>query len=113
MECFDEDGKPSKDSCLIEKLPEAPYDVMKFLSENIEYPMKARYNDVSGRVSVMFVVDKNGRIKNIQSIGQKLGAGCDEEAIRVVSLMPPWKPGRAHNKRVNFVYTLPISFRLE
>lgn len=113
IQCFDEDGRLSKDSCMAEKMPVAPYSVNAFLGKNIKYPSAARYNNISGRVSVMFTVDESGKITDIQSIGRKLGAGCDEEAVRVVSLLPPWKPGRYHNRRIKVLYTLPITFRLE
>ncbi len=86
--------------------------LMDFLRKNIKYPPIARENGVEGRVLISFVVDKNGNIKDI-TVKRGIGSGCDEEAIRVVKMMPDWKPGKQNGKSVNVMYNLPISFKLQ
>ncbi|MBL7831616.1 MAG: TonB family protein [Saprospiraceae bacterium] len=86
--------------------------LMDFLRKNIKYPPIARENGVEGRVLISFVVDKNGNIRDI-TVKRGIGSGCDEEAIRVVKMMPDWKPGKQNGKSVNVMYNLPISFKLQ
>ena len=85
----------------------------KFIQENINYPRKAVDNGISGTVNLKFIVDTNGKIKNIEVMNKvKLGYGCEEEAIRIVQLMPAWKPGIQNNKAVSVYFSLPFRFRL-
>lgn len=83
-----------------------------FLSKNIVYPTIARENGISGTVFVGFVVSKDGTIRNVE-IKRGIGGGCNEEAIRVIKLMPKWKPGKQNGKAVNVAFTLPVKFRLD
>ena len=84
----------------------------RFLADNQVYPEQARKNAVSGPVFVNFVVEKDGSLTRVKVIGS-LGDGCDEEALRVVRLMPKWTPAREHDgKAVRVSYTLPIVFAL-
>ena len=83
-----------------------------FLSKNIVYPAIARENGISGTVFVGFVVSKDGTIRNVE-IKRGIGGGCNEEAIRVIKLMPKWKPGKQNGKAVNVAFTLPVKFRLD
>lgn len=83
----------------------------KFLGKNMKYPAKARRMDIQGSVFVSFVIDKNGNISDPQII-KGISAECDEEAIRVVKLMPPWKPGKQNGKPVKCRFVLPIKFKL-
>ena len=84
----------------------------KFLYKNLNYPVMARESNVQGTVYIMFVVEKDGSITNIR-IGRGIGAGCDEEAVRVIQLMPNWKPASKFNRPVRFSYTLPVRFILQ
>ncbi len=84
----------------------------KYLSNNIRYPAAAQKANVQGRVFVSFVVTKTGDIADV-TILKGIGSGCDEEAIRVVSRMPNWKPGSQSGEPVNVKYNLPINFALE
>jgi protein TonB len=66
----------------------------KFLSKNIHYPRVAQENAISGTVFVQFVVDSEGNIKDVKTVGAAKGGGLEEEAIRVVKIMPKWKAGK-------------------
>ena len=83
----------------------------KFLAKNMKYPAQARRMGVEGSVFVSFVIDKNGNISEPQVI-KGISAECDKEAVRVVGLMPPWKPGKQNGKPVKCRFVLPIKFRL-
>ena len=83
----------------------------RWLSKNIEYPLIAQKNNIQGRVVCQFIVNKDGRITDVQVI-RGVDASLDAEAVRVISIMPNWKPGRHDGKNVNVKYTLPIRFHL-
>ena len=84
----------------------------QFLGRNIKYPAAAVRANVEGKVFVQFVVDKNGETSDV-TILKGIGFGCDEEAMRVVRLMPNWIPARQSGKNVAVQYTLPIAFAIE
>jgi periplasmic protein TonB len=84
----------------------------KFLQKNLRYPPPAQRANVSGRVFLSFVVDRNGEISDVNVI-KGLGFGCDEEAVRVVKAMPRWNPGKQSGRAVKSKFNLPISFVLE
>ncbi len=96
----------------VEQMPQPPYDLGKYLSENIHYPDSARENNVEGRVILKFVVNEDGHISDC-SIVKGISPDCDAEALRVVKNMPAWKPGRQNGKEVKVYYNQPISFKLE
>ncbi len=85
--------------------------LMEFLARNIKYPVYARENNIQGTVYVTYDIEPDGKVTNIKVV-QGIGGGCDEEAIRVVSIMPQWKPGMQLNKPVRVQFTLPIRFIL-
>ncbi|NNJ54596.1 MAG: energy transducer TonB [Bacteroidia bacterium] len=85
----------------------------RYLAGNIQYPKAALENDTSGTVMLMFIVDKKGRIKNIEVISKRIGYGLEEEAIRVVrSTSGMWQPAMQRDKPVNMRFRLPIRFVL-
>ncbi len=84
----------------------------KFLGDHIQYPETARRVGISGRVFVEFVVDKTGHI-TMARVVKGIGGGCDEEAVRVVKLAPPWKPGMQRGRPVRVKMTVPVYFKLE
>lgn len=99
---------------VVEVMPEYPggeKEMMKFLAENIKYPTVAKENGISGKVYVTFIVDKNGLIDNI-TVLRGIGGGCDEEAMRVIKMMPKWKPGTQRGQAVRVQYNVPIKFTL-
>ncbi|HYI78465.1 MAG TPA: energy transducer TonB [Chryseolinea sp.] len=83
----------------------------KFLAKNMKYPAQARRMGIEGSVFVSFVIDREGNISDPQVI-KGISADCDKEAIRVVKMMPPWRPGKQNGKAVKCRFVLPIKFRL-
>lgn len=83
----------------------------KFIQKNMKYPASARRMGVEGSVFVSFVVDREGAISDPQIV-KGISADCDKEAIRVVKMMPPWKPGKQNGRAVKSRFVLPIKFRL-
>jgi periplasmic protein TonB len=99
---------------VVEQQPEYPggYDaMMAFVKANMSYPPAARRLGVEGTVYVSFVVNKNGSISDAK-IMRGISKECDDEAIRVISKMPHWIPGKQNGHLVNVRFTLPLKFRL-
>ena len=100
---------------VVEEAPEFPGGMqacMVFLAKNIKYPVSAQEAKIEGRVIVQFIVKKDGTIAD-PIVMRGVSPELDAEALRVVSLMPNWKPGRQRGKTVNVKYTIPIMFRLQ
>ena len=98
----------------VEQMPEPPYDVYAYMGKNTKYPPAAKENGISGRVNVRFVVNEDGSVSGVEVAGnRRLGGGLEEEAVRVVKSMPPWKAGKQNGRPVKVYYTLPVMFRLE
>ena len=83
----------------------------KYVGEKIKYPAQARRMGIEGRVFVEFVINKDGTLSDVRAI-KGIGAGCDEEAVRIVQSSPAWNPGKQRGKAVKQRYTLPIIFKL-
>ncbi|MGN7720891.1 TonB family protein [Chitinophaga sp. 22620] len=83
-----------------------------FLGDNIRYPKAALEKKIGGTVFVSFIVMNDGQVMSVKSVGDPKGGGLEEEAIRVVKLMPKWKPGKQNNRNVNVQFNLPIRFTL-
>jgi protein TonB len=99
----------------VEKMPSFPGGndaLAKFLSKNIRYPHMASDNGIEGRVFIQFVVDYEGNIKDVKAVGAIRGGGLEEEAVRLVKLMPKWTPGRQNGQAVSVQFNLPVSFQL-
>jgi protein TonB len=86
--------------------------MFKYLSENIKYPAVARENAIEGTVYLGFIVDADGNITNV-TVKRGVSGGCTEEAVRVVSGMPKWKPGKQQGRAVKVNFTLPVKFKLD
>jgi TonB family protein len=84
-----------------------------YIVNTIEYPQDAIDNNVEGIVTVQFGVDESGNVSNVSAVGNKIGYGLEEEAIRVISKMPKWTPGQVKGKNVKTWRILPINYRLE
>ncbi len=100
---------------VVEVMPEFPGGMSQmatYLSENIKYPEEAKDKDISGRVFISFVIEKDGSVSSAK-VMRGIGGGCDEEALRVVKAMPKWKPGMMKGKPVRVYYVLPVFFKLE
>ena len=85
---------------------------LNFLRENIVYPKEAKEKRIQGTVYVGFVVEKDGTLSDIKVL-RGIGGGCDEEAIRIVKMMPKWKPGKQRGKEVRVSFTMPVRFKLD
>jgi protein TonB len=83
----------------------------KYVAKNMNYPNQAKRMGIEGRVFVQFVVDKDGSITDVQAV-KGIGAGCDEEAVRVVAGASKWKPGKQRGRPVKQRIILPITFKL-
>lgn len=104
---------PDKVFIAPESMPEFPGGtsaLMQFLSKNIEYPSIASEMGIQGRVFVEFIIDKNGRVGQVKIL-KGVDKLLDNEALRVVSLLPNWTPGYQGGKAVNVSYRLPINFK--
>lgn len=100
---------------VVENDPEFPGGMealYKYLAQNIKYPQLARDNNITGRVYVTFVVEKDGSIANPKVL-RDIGGGCGQEAIRVVKSMPKWTPGKQRGKAVRVQFNLPVNFSLK
>ena len=100
---------------VVEQDPEFPGGVealYKYIQSNIKYPQLAKENNITGRVFVTFVVEKDGSVSNVKA-ARDIGGGCGAEAVRVVKSMPKWKPGKQRGKAVRAAYTLPVNFTLQ
>lgn len=98
----------------VEQMPEFPGGEearVKFILSNIKYPAIARENGIQGTVYLTFVVSKTGHISGVKVL-RGIGGGCDEEAVRIIQLMPPWIPGRQNGKTVPVQFSLPLKFTL-
>lgn len=78
----------------------------------VKYPQLAQENNISGRVLLTFVVEKDGTLTNIEVL-QTPDSSLSEEAIRVLKTSPKWEPGKQRNQSVRVKYTLPIDFRIQ
>lgn len=100
---------------VVEQMPEFPNGgmagLMQYLSKNIKYPTIAQENGTQGRVTVQFVVNRDGSIVDAKVL-RGVDPYLDKEAIRVISSMPKWKPGMQRGKAVRVKYTVPVMFRL-
>ena len=100
---------------VVEEMPEFPggmAEAMKFLAKNIKYPVAAQQAKIEGRVIVQFVIERDGSVSDVK-VMRGVNPELDAEAIRVVSMMPKWIPGKQRGKAVAVKYTMPIMFRLQ
>jgi protein TonB len=105
---------PHKVYMVVQQQPEFPGGqaaMFKWIANNMRYPSQARRTGTEGSVFVEFVVGNDGNIRSAKVI-KGIGAGCDEEAVRVISKMPAWKPGKQNGKAVNVRFVLPLKFIL-
>ncbi len=99
---------------VVEQMPEFPggeEKLYRFLADSIRYPESAKESSIQGRVFVTFTVEKDGSISDARIL-RGIGGGCDEEALRVIQLMPKWNPGMQRGKPVRVQYNIPVKFTL-
>lgn len=106
--------KPAGDVAveIVDILAEFPGNVRSYLASKLNYPDQAREAGIEGRVVVRFIVDEQGNISGA-TVVRSVGGGCDEEALRVISSMPRWKPAKLNGQVVKSYFSLPIKFTLE
>ena len=100
---------------VVEEMPEFPGGVTalrKYLAESVKYPVIAQENGIQGKVYVNFVVNKDGSVSNAK-VARGVDPSLDQEALRVVSTLPKWKPGKQRGQPVRVSYTVPINFQLQ
>ncbi|MEA4937105.1 hypothetical protein SDC9_101968 [bioreactor metagenome] len=100
---------------VVESMPEFPGGdaaLFKYLGDNIKYPVIAQESGIQGRVICQFVVNRDGSIVDIEVV-RSVDKSLDAEAVRVISKMPKWTPGKQRGKTVRVKYTLPVNFRLQ
>ena len=100
---------------VVEQMPSFPggdVALMQYLSKNIKYPPVAEEMGIQGRVICSFVVERDGSVSDIR-IKRSVDPSLDKEAMRVVSAMPKWIPGRQNGQMVRVKYNLPVTFRLQ
>lgn len=86
--------------------------LFEFIAQNLKYPKTARENGIEGIVVVEFIIDKTGAVTKAKIL-KDVGAGCGEEALRVVSLMPKWTPGIQRGRQVSVALRLPVKFKVQ
>jgi TonB family protein len=99
---------------VVENMPEFPggdLGLMKFIQKNVKYPAIAKEYNITGKVYVSFIVDKQGKVTNVKIV-RGVDKNLDAEALRVVSLLPKYKPGKQRGKSVRVMFTIPINFTL-
>ena len=99
----------------VEVKPEYPGgmgELSKLMKSNLLYPLISFENGVQGEVLVQFVIDKEGNVKEV-TVSKSVDPYLDAEAIRVINMMPKWKPGKHEGKEVNVKCTIPVGFRLQ
>ncbi|NLB26193.1 MAG: energy transducer TonB [Bacteroidales bacterium] len=100
---------------IVEDMPEFPGGeaaLRQFIANAIKYPVIAQENGIQGKVFVTFVVDADGGISEAK-ITRGVDPSLDKEALRVVNMLPKWKPGKQRGKPVRVSYTVPINFVLQ
>lgn len=99
---------------VVEQMPVFPggdKKLLEFISKQLKYPAIAKENGIQGTVIVRFVVTSTGKVEKSEIL-RSLDPACDKEAIRVVSSLPNWVPGKQNGANVSTYYTLPIKFKI-
>jgi len=100
---------------IVENMPEFPGGEMAlriFIADSIRYPIEAQEKGIQGKVYIKFVVNKKGKVTNA-IVKRGVDPSLDKEALRVINILPDWKPGTQDGKNVNVGYTVPILFKLK
>ncbi len=114
IEIVEEETELPPPVAFAEKMPEYPggqAEMYKFLQDNIQYPESARTNQIQGVVLVEFVVERDGKVSNVE-VKASLYPDCDKEAVRVIKLMKNWEPARSMGKPVRCFFRIPVTFTL-
>jgi protein TonB len=110
-----EEEAPVEVFVVVEEMPTFPggeVELMKFINSNIVYPEIAKENNIQGRVILRFCVTYKGAVDQVQIL-KPVDPALDNEAIRVIKMLPAWKPGKQGGKPVNVWYSVPVTFQLK
>ncbi len=110
-------AEPAADTVyqIAEEMPQFPGGekaLMEYIAKNLTYPQEARDKGVEGRVFISMVIDKDGSVSNVKVL-RGISKECDAEAVRVISSLPKWKPGKIKGEPVPVSYMIPINFKLQ
>lgn len=100
---------------VVQFMPEFPggmVELMNYISSNVRYPADALAAGIEGRVTTMFIIERDGTLSNVQIL-RGIDPSLDAEALRVIRSMPTWKPGYQNDKPVRTRYTVPVNFRIQ
>ena len=93
-------------------MPEFPREYKKYISENLQYPAEAKKSGIQGNVTVKFLILESGNIDSV-SVVHTISPSFDSEAIRLIKIMPPWKPGRNDdNIPIKVWFTIQVPFKI-
>lgn len=96
----------------VERMPEFPGEWSDFVRKHLVYPESALHERISGKVHLQFVVEADGAVTNA-TVLRGINEECDKEALRLLTLMPKWNPGKQNGRAVRVYVILPISFHIE
>ncbi len=91
--------------------PGGPIAMLKYIKENIKYPEQAMKEGIQGRVTVSFIIEKDGSISDVKAV-RSVHPLLDKEAVRMVKSMPKWSPATQNGKPVRVRYNVPVMFKL-
>ena len=98
---------------IVAQMPHFPGGKMalnRYISDHLVYPFEAMKHNIQGKVNVEFVVEKDGSVVQVRTVGPKLGYGLEEQAVKLFSNMPKWVPGKQDGKEVPVYQLIPIIF---
>ncbi len=111
MSISDSFAQKSKDKIVMPQYPGGEAELRKFIAAELDYPLEARVNKESGEVLVAFSIGMDGYISGVRVV-RSVSESLDAEAVRVVSKMPPWIPGKKNGRPVRAEMTMPINFKV-
>ena len=91
--------------------PNGDNELMKWIGDNMKYPIIAAENGIQGRVVTTFVVERDGSIADVK-VTKSVDPSLDKEAVRLIKSMPKWNPGKQNGQNVSVKFTLPVTFKL-
>jgi protein TonB len=110
-----EAAAPPTEFIVVEEMPEFPGGqaaMLKYIGKHLRYPASAQAKGIAGIVYVSFVISAEGQVTKVE-VMKGIDRACDQEAVRVISKMPAWKPGRQSGRNVSVRYSLPIRFSMQ
>lgn len=113
LTCYDTLGLPTGSNCRIEKKPspEGAYDFESFIKDNLFYPKEALNKKIEGEVSFEFLINKEGRLTNI-NFTNEANPILQEEIVRLLKSVTKWEPGISHNREIDYLYSFSVPFYL-